>query len=218
LAVVCPGRERHCRSQGADGAERYCHAHAAASSTGAARWGAAQGRASGDATNPAVGSAATTEGCNVAENAARDTIRAGSGRKEFAARAVMHGCAFRTAFHSTLLPLATVIESPCLGSGGKRQALSAPSPGEPTRGPACRYLSLKFQTIQSCSPVRGPIATAVQPRHAYENVRTHDEILKNCCASRPTLQPLAMAFQDSFSIDFAFRRGRWRRPCVKYRF
>ena len=50
--------------------------------------------------------------------------------------------------------------------GWKRQALSAPSPGEPTRGPACRYLSLKFQTIQSCSLACGPIATAVQPRRA----------------------------------------------------
>jgi len=47
--------------------------------------------------------------------------------------------------------------------GRKRQALSTPSPGEPSLKPACRYLSLRFQTIQSCSPVRYPITTAVQP-------------------------------------------------------
>jgi hypothetical protein len=92
-----------------------------------------------------------------------------SGRKHVAARAVPARLRFPDCtFHSTLLPLATVIKSPCLGSGGKRQALSAPSPGKPTLGPACRYLSLQFQTIQSCSPVRGPIATAVRPWRTRE--------------------------------------------------
>ena len=35
--------------------------------------------------------------------------------------------------------------------------------------PACRYLSLKFQTILSCSPARYPITTAVQPWCAQES-------------------------------------------------
>jgi hypothetical protein len=56
--------------------------------------------------------------------------------------------------------------------GRKRQALSTPSPGEPDQRPACRYLSLKFQTIQSCSPVRYPITTAVQPWCEQESAYT----------------------------------------------
>jgi hypothetical protein len=53
----------------------------------------------------------------------------------------------------------------------KRQALSTPSPGEP-KILACRYLSLRFQTIQSCSPVRHPITTAVQPWHPQDRAYT----------------------------------------------
>jgi hypothetical protein len=76
----------------------------------------------------------------------------------------------------------------------KRQALSTPSPGEPTLRPACRYLSLRFQTVQSCNPVHYPITTAVQPWCEQECAYTF------------------------ISIEFALLRGRWRRPCVKYRF
>jgi hypothetical protein len=60
--------------------------------------------------------------------------------------------------------------------------------------PACRYLSLRFQTVQSCNPVHYPITTAVQPWCEQECAYTF------------------------ISIEFALLRGRWRRPCVKYRF
>lgn len=62
--------------------------------------------------------------------------------------------------------------------GRKRQALSTPSPGEPSLKPACRYLSLRFQTIQSCSPVRYPITTAVQPWRAQECAYTFCNLTK----------------------------------------
>jgi hypothetical protein len=117
----------------------------------------------------------------------------------------------------------------------KRQALSTPSPGEPSLKPACRYLSLRFQTIQSCSPVRYPITTAVQPWRAQECAYTFvlspsllPVALAACDARRTAVRIRFSAFTASarhgfvrflfFFIEFAFLRGRRRRPCVKYRF
>jgi hypothetical protein len=71
-------------------------------------------------------------------------------------------------------------------------------------GPACRYLSLRFQTIQSCSPVSNPIATAVQPWSAQDCAYTLRKHLK------PAL--------PCFSIEFAIKRDRWRRPLCKISF
>lgn len=98
--------------------------------------------------------------------------------------------------------------------GRKRQALSTPLPGEPSMKPACRYLSLRFQTIQSCSPVRCPITTAVQPWCSQECAYTFRNLTKpaarcivglRCslyssynCASRPALLPLATVLRDFF--------------------
>ena len=146
---------------------------------------------------------------------------------------------------TTLLPLMTV--SRLLTSGrAKRQALSTPSPGEPTQGPACRYLSLQFQTIQSCILYGYPVATTVQPRFAQECAYTSRNPAKPAARSHCRCDachlarlrfghPARLRFGLSvchrhycrsrrffgipfFSIEFAFWRGRWRRPCVKYRF
>jgi len=78
---------------------------------------------------------------------------------------------------------------------------------------ACRYLSLNFQTIQSCSPVRDPIATAVQPWSVQECAYTfwnratpaalclvgsgNPSCHRQDSISRPIWPPLAKAYCDS---------------------
>lgn len=79
-----------------------------------------------------------------------------------------HSCAFRTALSATLLPLMAVITSPWSGRAKNDKRYRHHHPTSQTLSPACRYLSFKFQTIQSCSPAHGPIATAVQPWCAQE--------------------------------------------------
>lgn len=76
----------------------------------------------------------------------------------------------------------------------KRQALSTPSTSEPALQAAFRYLSLIIQTIQSFTPAR---------KSDYNNGATLNR---------------AGVCVHVFSIDFAIWQGRWRRPCVKYRF
>lgn len=124
-------------------------------------------------------------------------------------------------------PLTTV--SRLLTSGrAQQQALSTPSPGEPTLEPACRYLSLRFQTIQSCILCGYPIATAVQPRFAQECAYTSRNPTKSAarshCRSRtlrlsPTLLPLATIFWDSvFFHRICILAGPMETPLCKISF
>jgi hypothetical protein len=160
------GVARHCRPQGANGIERHCRAHAATFFGRRGPVRAAQGlRAGAKATTARPRGSCVGRWTRRSISLGRQipaTKPAGTMNNLRAAR-------FPGSLHRV---------------GRKRQALSTPSPGEPSLKPACRYLSLRFQTIQSGSPVRYPITTTVQPWRSQECAYTF------------------------FFIDFAFLQGR----------
>jgi hypothetical protein len=98
---------------------------------------------------------------------------------------------------ATLLPLAAVSQSPYSGRAKNDKRYRHHHPTSQALRPACRYLSLKFQTIQSCSPVHNPIATAVQPWspqvRAYTLLKSHCSRFhfhRFCIKARPMETPL----------------------------
>jgi hypothetical protein len=183
--VVCPGRGTAWPATGRSGVERDCRAHERPCPARAARSGRHRGsqavRHSQTFSRYAYRAAMRVRHQANISLGARPCAACGTTEPTGKAMLPEHVIrswmiAMRTAhLHdlfgslspTTLLPLMTV--SRLLTSGrAKRQALSTPSPGKPTRGPACRYLSLQFQTIQSCILCGYPVATTVQPRFAQE--------------------------------------------------
>ena len=79
------------------------------------------------------------------------------------------------------------------GENGKRYRRHHPASQPCFESAACRYLSLQFRTT---IPAR----------------RTPIRLQQRC-----NLDSLSTV-RTRFSIEFAIWRGRWRRPCVKYRF
>ena len=142
LAVVCPGRDAALPVTG----RRWSRTVLSRTRRGVANlrgpFGAAQDGHRGGATSQTVSGQHT----GTAKQAIRQPCSASS------------ACDL-----AGVLPLAAVIQSPDSGRADNDKRYRHHHPASQTLGSACRYLSLKFQTIQSCSPVRGPIATAVQP-------------------------------------------------------
>jgi hypothetical protein len=201
------GVARHCRPQGANGIERHCRAHAATLLGRRGPVRAAQGlRAGAKATT-----ARPRGGC--AGNLDQATISLGLqvlATKPAGTMNNLRAARFPGSYHRV---------------GRKRQALSTPSPGEPSLKPAHRYLSLRFQTIQSCSPARYPITTAVQPWREQECAYTFVispnllRVALPVCDARCTFVQLRFSTSTAsarygfvrfllFFIDFAFLQGR----------
>jgi hypothetical protein len=144
------GVARHCRPQGANGIERHCRAHAATLLGRRGPIRAARGLG--------AGAKATTARPRAGLSGLRTRRSISLDSRVLAIKPAGTTGNLRVAWLPGSLQRV----------GRKRQSLSTPSPGEPDLSPACRYLSLRFQTIQSCSPVRYPITTAVQPWCAQE--------------------------------------------------
>jgi hypothetical protein len=211
------GVARHCRPQGANGIERHCRAHAATLLGRRGPVRAAQGlRAGAKATTARPGG-----GCvgNLGQ-AIYQPWPAGSRDK-----------ACRNHEQSACRTISRLLTS----GRAKRQALSTPSPGEPSLKPAHRYLSLRFQTIQSCSPVRYPITTAVQPWREQECAYTFCNLTKptarriaglRCSLYLPTaplldqhcFRPLRFCEIPSFLHRFRIFAGPMKTPLCKISF
>lgn len=217
MAVVCPGRERHCRSQGADGAERYCHAHATASSTGAARWGGAReglGRCDEpgrrDTVNPPRVAVRWKRGLGHDPGRVRPQGVCGAhrdARRRFPDCIPLNTAAARDGYQVSLSRVGRKTTS-VIGTITRRADPEAGLPVLILKIPNNPILQSRVRPDCNCG------ATQARPQECAYRLWN----LKNCCAAAPRLRPLATVIQDSFSIDFAFWRGRWRRPCVKYRF
>ena len=242
--MVCPGRGTASPATGRSGVERDCRAHERPCSARAARSGRHGGQQavrhslafSRHAYRAATGSDIRRISALMPE---RDRCLRNPGTAGQSGAAGIHDPVLEVAVRSAHLPsfpdhclhqhspLTTV--SRLLTSGrAQQQALSTPSPGEPTLEPACRYLSLQFQTIQSCILCGYPIATAVQPRFAQECAYTSRNPTKSAarshCRSRtlrlsPTLLPLATIFWDSvFFHRICILAGPMETPLCKISF
>jgi hypothetical protein len=238
LAVVCPGRERHCRSQGADEAERYCHAHAAASSTGAARR-AAQGRASGGATSPAArGTAPAPRTRRSTSLGAASGVRPGKSVNQRGMR-----CGGIAAWEMIRTGPAARACGACRGVRRRFPDCiplntAAVRDGYPVSlSRVGRKTTSVIGTItRRADPEAGlPVLILKIPNNPILQSRTRPDC--NCGATQTRTRECAYTITVAFktavlafrrgldhgvpeflSIDFAFWRGRWRRPCVKYRF
>jgi hypothetical protein len=114
---------------------------------------------------------------------------------------------------ATLLPLVAVSQSPYSGRAKNDKRYRHHHPTSQALSPACRYLSLKFQTIQSCSPVRGPIATAVQPwltqECAYTLLKSQKPAARCIAGLRFSVSPAA--------ARYGFQDPVFHRICIKAR-
>lgn len=222
--MVCPGRGTAWPATGRSGVERDCRAHERPCSARAARSGRHRGQQavrhslafSRHAYRAATGSVIRRisalmpeRGCCLRNPGTAGQSGAAGIRNpvlEVAVRAA-HLPSFPDHCLHQHSPLTTV--SRLLTSGrAQQQALSTPSPGEPTLEPACRYLSLQFQTIQSCILRGYPIATAVQPRFAQECAYTSRNPTKSAvrshcrCAYSASVTDTAAAGDDFLGLRF----------------
>ena len=242
--MVCPGRDTAWPATGRSGVERNCRAHERPCMARAARSGRHRGQQavrhslafSRHAYRAATGPAIRRISALMPE---RDCCLRNPGTAGQSGVAGTRNPVLEVAVRSAHLPsfpdhclhqhspLTTV--SRLLTSGrAQRQALSTPSPGEPTWGRLAG--TYPYNSKQSNPASCG--ATRLQLRcnpGSHRNVRTRLGIPPNPLRVHIVARVLRVCHRHCcrwrrffgtpfFSIEFAFRRGRWRRPCVKYRF